>query len=696
MMVRDDEKDAQQEQPLDTDTTPEVSATMQFLQAQEEEKNDSAPEVSSQAIPETTEQTDEPEEREDLTAAPTDATQTEEEEEEEESLEDLQEEDFSNWTIEQLTQKSHELVELVKAGGKINFKRVARTLNDLKDIVHEINNKQKEQELADFLAADPEKNTPETFKYTAPPLVDQFFENFKFLRKRQREYYQNLEQQKEQNLLEKKNIVEKIKALTDSIQDPDADNRKDFDKIKDLQEQWKKIGPVPQTDADDLYKTYRAVVDMFYNQKSLEREMLELDRQKNQQSKEEVCQKAEALLQETNTQEAVKAINLLHQEYKNIGPVPKEAQEELWQRFKNASDQIYERKRQEVEAFKQELEANMKAKQELCIEVEAFLEFESDRIKEWNKKTRELQAIQKKWEDIGPAPREVAKSINKQFWNNFKAFFAKKSSFFEQLEAEREENLKKKIALCERVEAIKDGFEWDEITEELKKLQEEWKAIGPVAKTHRDSVYERFKAACDHFFERKRNRKAEQEKEFAYNLEKKRELCQQIETMTAEGQKDLEAFEQICIKFEKAGFVPRKHMERIQEQFVKATDAFFAQLDMGDDEREQFKLQMQFRALGDSPQTVAKFKKQEGGIIRKIEHIRRDIQLWETNLEFFARSKTADKLRQEFEEKIGGAHQEIKELERKLKLIKKIKNGEITLPTKPKASKVETAEEKSE
>lgn len=711
IMVLDEEKDPQETPDNEENNAPEsgkeeMSATMQFLQQMEEEKKEDTttqkdsekPEAQQEEAAPTPTETPEPvaETTEEKPADPAqesegdyDSSQSEEDEEDE--LEDLQEEDFSNWTLEQLTEKSEELVAHVKAGGKINFKRVDRTLRDLKDQVDELNSAAKDEALTKFTA---DGSDPANFKYTAPPLVEKFFDNYRLLRKSRREYFENLEAQKAQNLLEKKKIVEKIKDLTDSIQDPEADNRKDFAKMKELQEQWKKIGSVPQPEADDLYKTYRAVVDMFYNQKSLERELLDLDREKNQKLKEELCQKAEALLEAKNIHEAVKELNLLHKEYKEIGPVPREVQEDLWQRFKAASDKIYDKKREEVEAFKKQLEGNMKAKQELCIEVEQFVEFDSDRIKEWNKKTRDIKALQKKWEDIGPAPREVAKSINKQFWSNFKQFFANKSKFFEKLEAEREENLKKKIAFCERAEELKDSFEWDEVANELKKLQREWKDVGPVPKSKRESVYQRFKAACDHFFERKRNRRAEQEKEFAYNLEKKQKLCAEIEGMVEAGNKDLEHFEEICVKFEKAGFVPRNSMNSIQERFMKANDAFFAQLDMADEEREQFKLQMQFRALGDSPKAIAKFRKQEGGIIRKIDRIRKDVQLWERNLEFFAKSKTADKLRKEFEDKIGSAEQEIEELEQKLKLIKKIKNGEVDLKKK-KQDQTPEAEEKA-
>lgn len=693
-MVLDEEKDPKEVQNEETnapETQEELSPTMQFLQDMEEEKKETTPPAAEEKEEETPkaeeEQTTESEEDND--SYPTES----QDEEEEDEMEDLQEEDFSNWDVEQLTAKSEELVERVKAGGKINFKRIDRTLQDLKDQVHDLNNAEKEAALTKFTA---DGGDPANFKYTAPPLVEKFFENFRLLRKHRREYFENLEQQKAQNLLEKRKIVEKIKDLTDSIQDPEADNRKDFGKMKELQEQWKKIGAVPQADADDLYKTYRAVVDMFYNQKSLERELLELDRQKNQELKEALCQKAEELLEAKNIHEAVKELNQLHKEYKEIGPVPREVQEDLWQRFKAASDKVYDKKHQEVEAFKQQLEQNMKEKQQLCIEVEEFVNFNSDRIKEWNAKTRDLLALQKKWEDIGPAPREVAKSINKQFWTNFKAFFANKSKFFEQLEAERSENLKAKEALCEQAEALKESFEWNETADKLKKLQNDWKKVGPVPKAQREPIYQRFKAACDHFFERKRNRRAEQEKEFVYNLEKKEALCKQIEEMAAAGNKDLNAFEEICVKFEKAGFVPRKSMDSIQERFMKATDTFFAQLDMNEEEREQFKLQMQFRALGDSPKALAKFKKQEGGIIRKIEHIRKDIQLWETNLEFFASSKTADKLRVEFEEKIGSAQQEINELEQKLKLIQKIKKGEVVLKPKSEPAKAEVPQQEEE
>jgi quinol monooxygenase YgiN len=349
--------------------------------------------------------------------------------------------------------------------------------------------------------------------------------------------------------------------------------------------------------------------------------------------------------------------------------VPKDQQDAIWQRFKAAADAIYERKRKASAEMRRVLEENMKSKQELCIKIEPFAEYNSDRITDWNAKTKEIMALQAEWEKIGPAPKEVAKDINKQFWSNFKQFFAAKGRFFDQLEKSRQENLSQKIELCLQAEALKDNSDWDAVTATLKKLQEQWKKIGSVPESQREAVYQRFKAACDYFFERKRNRSQAQEKEFDTNLAKKRTICEQIEALAAAKETDLAKLEELHKAFLAIGFVPRNQIEKITDRLENAITSFLKNLDMPEEEREKIKFRLQMQSLEGNPDAGRIIAKQEQALRKKIAAMENDISLWKNNLDFFANSKTADKLRRDFQMKIDAAESHLDKLRSQLRAL---------------------------
>jgi hypothetical protein len=577
-------------------------------------------------------------------------------EEDEHDLDVMGEQDFSQYTKEQFVEASAKLFD------ENNFKKVDELLRLMKAEVDRINKEEREEALQKFLA---EGGEQDAFEFKSDALIDKFYANYKALKDRKAKYYNELEKRRQKNYDDKNAILQQIKALVEG-----GDTSKgSLEKLKELQQKWKEVGPVPPQQADALYSTYDALLDRFYSQKSIEIELIELDRRKNLAAKQEICEKAEALAASENINTAISALNKLKDEYKSIGPVPKDQQDAIWQRFKAAADAIYERKRKASAEMRRVLEENMKSKQELCIKIEPFAEYNSDRITDWNAKTKEIMALQAEWEKIGPAPKEVAKDINKQFWSNFKQFFAAKGRFFDQLEKSRQENLSQKIELCLQAEALKDNSDWDAVTATLKKLQEQWKKIGSVPESQREAVYQRFKAACDYFFERKRNRSQAQEKEFDTNLAKKRTICEQIEALAAAKETDLAKLEELHKAFLAIGFVPRNQIEKITDRLENAITSFLKNLDMPEEEREKIKFRLQMQSLEGNPDAGRIIAKQEQALRKKIAAMENDISLWKNNLDFFANSKTADKLRRDFQMKIDAAESHLDKLRSQLRAL---------------------------
>jgi len=577
-----------------------------------------------------------------------------------ETFEDFEHYDEAEDTIDYASLSKEQVVELSKKLlEEKSFKKINDVLRKLREEIDSRNQEERKDALDAFVQSG---GNEDDFEFRQDSFTDSFYENFKKLKERQSKYYEELEKKRQNNVVRKSQIVDQIRTIVDS----GTITKEDTEKIKSLQQEWKDAGFTPE--AEELYNSYKALLDRFYNQKSMEHELLMLDRQKNIEAKLRICEKAEALLDEQNINEAVSQLNRLHEEYKNVGPVPKDDQEKVWKRFKDASDKLYDKKRAYVEDLKKQLEDNMKIKQQLCLDIEGFTDFQAEKITEWNAKTQEVLELQRKWEEIGAVPREVAKNINKHFWSNFKSFFNNKTKFFEVLESNRTENLQLKEALCVQAEALKDSFEWDETTDKLKTLQEEWKKVGSVPENQRESIYERFKAACDTFFDRKRNRRNDQEKEFKNNLAKKTAICEKIKNLDINNFQ--EELQQLHEDWFKIGFVPKKDISEVQDDLLDATEALLEKTALEENTKDDLILALQMRVLENNPSNNSKkIAKREQSVRRKIQNLESDISLWKNNLEFFANSKTADKLKEEFNTKIEEASKELDRLRSQLKAL---------------------------
>ncbi|NQZ77518.1 MAG: DUF349 domain-containing protein, partial [Ekhidna sp.] len=392
-------------------------------------------------------------------------------------------------------------------------------------------------------------------------------------------------------------------------------------------------------------------------------------RKKNLKLKQELCEKAETLAQLEDMKAAIVQLNDLHDEYKHIGPVPKDDQEPTWQRFKAASDAIYARRKEYFDQLKVEFEANLVKKEELIREVSDFPDFNSDRITEWNDKTKAIQDIQKRWEAIGGVPREKAKEINRGFWNAFKAFFAGKNKFFKQLESKREENLAKKQELISKANELKDNDDWNSTADKLKHLQAQWKDIGPVPEKVRNAVYKEFKDACDHFFNRRREQNQEQFKAYEENLQLKLKICDQIEEEGSKKSIDLDAIYDLIDNFTSIGFVPKNAIKKIRNRFDKVKNGLLANEAISEEDQGDLRHHIEVGRLRNTPGGDKKIQRKEHSIRRKISTLESDISTWNTNMEFFANSATADKLKADMQKRVDQAEKELAELKSQLATI---------------------------
>jgi hypothetical protein len=389
-------------------------------------------------------------------------------------------------------------------------------------------------------------------------------------------------------------------------------------------------------------------------------------------AKIELCEKAEALGKLENVKDAVIQLNELHEEYKRIGAVPREVQEELWKRFKGASDVIYEKRKGFLEHLKGDLKENLVKKQELITELNTFTSFNSDRINDWNAKTKEILDLQKRWEAVGGVPRENAKELNKAFWSTFKGFFANKNEFFKTLESLRKENLAKKEELVQEAIALKESEDWDKTAEQLKQLQRRWKEVGPVPEKQRNAVYAKFKEACDVFFDHKREQLNQTESAYGENQEHKEAVLDQIAEKAAGKEGSQDELMELIATYNEFGFVPRNAIKGIESKFQKVVKAYVESLDLNASDAESLLLRAELTAGNKGGDADKKLQKKESMLRRKISELEDNISLWNNNLAFFANSKTADKLKAEFDEKIIKAQEEVQGMKKQLKILRSI------------------------
>ena len=567
--------------------------------------------------------------------------------------------DYSNFSKAQLVAVVKDLTK------DDNYQIVESIVREIKPLYDDIREKERAAALARFTA---DGGVAEDFDYKGDEHDIAFDANLKLVRDRKAQQIRQQEDLKTENLRRKQELIEKLRVMME-----DPDNSHQFETFKELQKEWRSIGPVPGPQAKTLWANYHALVDRYYDNQSIYFELKELDRRKNLEAKLELCVRAERLAGVDMIKDAIRELNELHHEFKHIGPVPKEEKEAVWQRFKAASDAVYERRDSYLQKLQTDLQANLELKQMLADEAEAYATYQTDRIKEWNEKTKAILELQKRWEIVGGLPRAKAKEVNKKFWSSFKSFFNNKNVFFKKLDEEREQNLSIKNELVKKALELKESEDWEKTSGDLKELQQKWKDVGPVPEKFREKVFKEFKDACDYFFSQRRGQQGKVEQEQIDNLNVKTAICEELEKHGNEGTASVGVLKDLQDRYSSIGFVPRKDMATLKSRYHEAVQRFVNAIPgISDDDKSRLMLENQLNDLRKDPMADRKIFQKEQIIRKKISKVENDIALWKNNIEFFGKSQNAEKVREEFNEKIQEASDHLKELKQQLKLLRTV------------------------
>ena len=444
------------------------------------------------------------------------------------------------------------------------------------------------------------------------------------------------EKQKDKNYERKLAIIEEVKALTESQED----FNKKYQDFKALQYEWNRIKLVPHGKEHALWNSYQEQVEKFYDIVHIHNEYRDYDFKKNLESKIGLCEAAEKLIEENDVVSAFHQLQKLHKDWRDIGPVARKDRELIWQRFKEASAEINRRYQDRIETLKAQENENYEKKIALCETLEAIDIQSLKNPRDWESKTREVLNLQKDWREIGYAPRKVNSKVFQRYRAACDMFFKGKNAYYESIRGELDENLKKKVELCERVEEMKDSQNWKDTTSDMIAIQREWKEIGMVPRRDSSRIWKRFITACDYFFDQKKLHTKSIRQEEAENLKLKKEVTEKIKNIdtTLSAEEAVEKLKELMDEWHSIGFVPYKDKDTAHNEFTEATDAQYTRLNIDKSERKLDSFKSNISEMTRSDRSRGQVYHERDKLIRQYERMKAELQTYENNIGFLTAS----------------------------------------------------------
>ena len=507
----------------------------------------------------------------------------------------------------------------------------------------------------------------EDYKIFVDPLEHRLKELLEKYRSKKTDFSKIQEAEKNENLKRKYDIIDKIKDLVNR----EESINKTFQEFRSLQNEWHSTGVVPQSSLKDLWENYHHHVEIFYDYIKINKELRDLDLKKNLESKVKLCEKAEELLLEPNPVNAFRLLQDYHNQWREIGPVPQESKNEIWERFKEATSKINKRHHDYFEKQKDDQRKNLEAKMALCEKVEEINLTEIKTFRDFDEKADVVVGLQRMWRTLGFAPKKQNNKVYQRFRNACDNFFEKKRSFYSDNREIQQTNLQLKTELCVQAEALQESTDWKASSDALIRLQKEWKEVGPVPRKQSEKIWKRFRKACDHFFNSKSEFFAKLDTSYEDNLKAKVTIISELEAFEPgnEVQGAFERLKDIQKRWTDIGFVPFNMKEEITNRYRLAINKQFDRLKIGEDDKNILKYKTKLDNLKTNPKASRKVRNERDKFVTKIKQLEGDIVLWENNIGFFAKSTNAEAMIREVKDKIVDAKNMIKMLEEKVKLI---------------------------
>lgn len=567
-------------------------------------------------------------------------------------------EDFSGLTRDELFAKLNEI------HNQSDLDPSRGSVQKIKELFREHTKEELEKKRREWEANKEDEH--DVFMPSPDTLSDKFEEVLRKYNQKRAEQKRVKEAETRNNLRRKIELLDELKALAESSESMN----KAFEKLQDLQARWREIGPVPSANANELRNNWQHHLDRFFDVVKISRELRDLDHKKNHDLKEELIGKAEALSQEASVRKSLDQLRVLHEQWKEIGPASKEVNDQLWERFKTASDAVHARKQVLLEDAKAKQEENLKLKSALVVKMdeEAAKEYKSHR--EWQEAGKAVEALFEEWKKIGHVPKEDEDKTWKHFRDSRLKFFKARESYYGQQREVHKKHVDDKMALIAKAEALKDSDDWRNTPQKFKQLQEDWKKTGPVPKKQGDKLWERFRGAADHFFQSKNKHFSDQDAAYKANSEAREAFINEQKNVVLP--EDLNEAKNLIgeqqKKWSELPYAARADKDRLDKEWKAVQDAMMTQLkERGGDETTLQR--MRYDTLKTSDKGREQIQRERMNIQDKIKRLTGEINTLETNLGFFGKSKGAQALVADYQQKVDKARAEVDRLKAQLKQI---------------------------
>ncbi len=470
---------------------------------------------------------------------------------------------------------------------------------------------------------------------------------------------------RQENLEAKQAILAEIKEIAADIDNVNIN----FQKFQDLQKQFKEKADLPETAVTSLWKEFQTAVELFYDQLKMNKELRDLDFKKNLEAKRQLVDQAKALADNPDVVDAINKLMILHNEWRETGPVAKEYREPLWEEFREASSVVRKRHQEYFEGRKANEAANEEAKVKLCEEAEDIVAALPESFNAWDEATKKVIDLQARWKETGFASRKNNAALYNRFRNVCDIFFKAKADYFHRVKDEYSENLKKKTELCEKAESLASEEKISVAVAEVQKLRDEWKKIGSAGRKHSDEIWNRFTAACNAVFDRRKAETGDRRKEENANLEAKRNVIAQLKELDIEMERTqhLPMVRELQDKWNAIGHVPFKVKDQLRAEYREICDKIYNSLDARESRNNMRRFEQKMEDIKDDS---SKVKREKDYLLRQLEAKRNDLKTYQNNMGFFnVKSSAGNSMLKDLEKKIKLIEQDIEQIQQKISML---------------------------
>lgn len=540
--------------------------------------------------------------------------------------EELQEFDYTTLDPEALVDKLQHLIE------NYEIQKISKHVRAIKEAFDFELRKEQKIALDQFVA---DGNNEIDFKFESPQ-QNAFEKLHKKFRDEKRKFNRQFEKQLEENLVTKKEIISQIKDLIAT----DENLNSTFKAFKELQEQWKSTGPVPKLVNDDLWKTYHHHVERFYDFVYLNKELRDRDFKHNYQEKLKIVEKAEQLSEEKDFRRAYAELQVLHKIWKeDLGPVAKEQREEIWERFSAATKVMHNKKQEFQKVLDLEFEENLKQKNTVIDQIAHLVSNMANNHSKVQNQIKEFEQLREQFYKIGRVPSKSQKEIINRLKAVTKDFNTKKNQFYKAQKKSQQENLRLKKELVVKANALKDSDDFKNVTPEMIKIQNDWKNIGHIPRNQSEKLWQEFKNACNHYFDRINKEKNQVQKEEDKNFKAKMNILEELKKFNPEKdqEKNLKLINELMMRWDATGYVPRHKMKQLST-YQKLIEKCYSKMGLTPEQAEFLSFDQKFDLLT-TQEDVNAIQKERMRIREKVNQLKDQTRQLENNLQFFANAK---------------------------------------------------------